>query len=274
MTPDPALDSPLAWGTVGWASDSDTSFYDLGDSSSGVTLVNVTLFRGRNPAASELDHSVAQGHEITCQLGGTFFGVPPKGTRVLVAGAEPGGLTSGNATILQAVDPRGTQIFGAQKPGDVCISAIGSLSRLIMKADGIVTIYVTKGNVVGGASICLQILPDGSVNLASPYGAIALAHDSLQAMFGTTGGVRLDANGVALIGNALALNGGQVSLGANASQNVVLSTLLATQLVALATWVTAVTTALSIVAPIGPASATLLTALGIPNFSTSVFAAS
>jgi hypothetical protein len=192
----------------------------------------------------------------------------------LVAIAEPGGHIPGNATILQAVDPRGSQIFGAQKPGEVCISALGSLSRLLMKDDGSVTIYVTKGNVTGGASICLQVLPDGSVNIASPYGAIALSHGALQLMFGTTGGLRADASGVTLIGSALALNGGQVSLGANASDTVVLGALLATQLAAISAWASAVAAALSVVAPIGPPTDVLATALAVPNFSTSVFAAS
>lgn len=171
-SPDPAIDSPLAWGTVGWPSDSATSFYSLGDSKSGVTLVNVTLFRGRNPAASELDHSVAQGHEITCQLGGTFFGVPPQGTRVLVAVPEPGGLTPGGSTIQQAVDPRGIQIFGTPKPGDWCISYPGCIARIIGKANGSISIVTTADGTPSGKTLSLYFGPD-AFRVTHTFGTLA-----------------------------------------------------------------------------------------------------
>jgi hypothetical protein len=65
-------------GTVGW--DGADPHFDTED---GVTLVRVTLVRGRHPS-TPLQPDVAQGHQVLCRIGGGLFRIPPKGTAVMV----------------------------------------------------------------------------------------------------------------------------------------------------------------------------------------------
>jgi hypothetical protein len=65
-------------GTVGW--DGVDPHFDTEDS---VTLVRVTLVRGRHPS-SPLQPDVAQGHQVLCRIGGGLFRIPKRGTSVMV----------------------------------------------------------------------------------------------------------------------------------------------------------------------------------------------
>lgn len=65
-------------GTVGWDG-VDPHF----DTEAGVTLVRVTLVRGRHPS-TPLQPDVAQGHKVLCRIGGGLFRIPKKGTAVMV----------------------------------------------------------------------------------------------------------------------------------------------------------------------------------------------
>jgi hypothetical protein len=65
-------------GTVGW--DGADPHFDTED---GVTLVRVTLVRGRHPS-TPLQPDVAQGHQVLCRIGGGLFRIPKKGTAVMV----------------------------------------------------------------------------------------------------------------------------------------------------------------------------------------------
>jgi hypothetical protein len=65
-------------GTVGW--DGIDVHFDTED---GVTLVRVTLVRGRHPS-TPLTPDVAQGHQVLCRIGGGMFRIPKKGTSVMV----------------------------------------------------------------------------------------------------------------------------------------------------------------------------------------------
>lgn len=65
-------------GTVGW--DGVDEHFDTED---GVTLVRVTLVRGRHPS-TPLTPDVAQGHQVLCRIGGGLFRIPKKGTPVMV----------------------------------------------------------------------------------------------------------------------------------------------------------------------------------------------
>jgi hypothetical protein len=65
-------------GTVGW-NGTDPHF----DTEDGVTLVRVTLVRGRHPS-TPLQPDVAQGHQVLCRIGGGLFRIPKKGTAVMV----------------------------------------------------------------------------------------------------------------------------------------------------------------------------------------------
>jgi hypothetical protein len=65
-------------GTVGW--DGVDLHFDTED---GLTLVRVTLVRGRHPS-TPLQPDVAQGHQVLCRIGGGLFRIPPKGTAVMV----------------------------------------------------------------------------------------------------------------------------------------------------------------------------------------------
>lgn len=86
-------------GTVGW--NDGSAHFDL-DADSGVTLVRVTLFKGRNPDQDQdpITDKLAHGHEILCRIGAPLYFVPPKGSQVMVAMAADRGLTPGAGVIF------------------------------------------------------------------------------------------------------------------------------------------------------------------------------
>lgn len=161
---------------MGWSDGTGTpTGVDLADSSgsgeTSLTLVQVQLFRGRDVSVP-LDVTQAQGQKIVCQLSSNFFQVPPLKTRVLVAIPEPGGTTPGAATVLMAVDPRGTQIY-AGTPGDLSLVSLSSFAQLLLAASGSASIQ-TKPSA-SGAQTALTVNPDGTATLAGADAAIAMS---------------------------------------------------------------------------------------------------
>jgi hypothetical protein len=166
----PSFDSDLAWGTVGWTDDTAATYYDLGDGSATeqqITLVRVTLFRGRDPTVA-LDQARAQGQQTLCQLSPPFFCVPPRNTRVLVALPSSGTRMPGNGVILLAVDTRASQIFGPSVSiGDLVISALLGNGTIALRANSNVEVtsptLVTLGDPSATSFVGLAKLIDQAV---------------------------------------------------------------------------------------------------------------
>ena len=244
-------EGPIAWGTVGWGSDSGNTYYSLGDntgagSETSPTLVRVTLDRGRD-ASQSVDQTKAQGDRIVCQVGGDIFEVPPLNARVIVAIPEPHGMVPGHGVIFYVVDPRGSDAFGSgYQAGDKVLSILTSFAQMILKGDGSAQIAARQGDTAQGQPVNVIAKPDGSVSA----------------------------------------NAQTVNLGNNPTDGVVLQTLLAPQLSDIETalsdiilYVAAVATAagVSAVPAVGTAAGNaatamtaLIAALANPNYSATV----
>jgi hypothetical protein len=100
-------------GTVGWQD--GQAHYDI-DPDSGVTLVRVTLFKGRNPGQDgPVTDALAHGHQILCRIGAPLSNIPPLNAQVMVAMAADRMLTPGGGVIFaMPIKSPGTQ-FAADK---------------------------------------------------------------------------------------------------------------------------------------------------------------
>lgn len=165
----PQGDPPLAFGSVGWSDDGGT-FYELGtDGDDGSILVRVTLFRGRDPTLP-LDHSVAQGQKILAKLASNFVQIPPRTTRVLVAGPDGAWNVPGGPMIISA-DNANPSLIGNLKDGEAAVAAASSQGRvLIKKANDCVVLYTVDGN---GKSVMAYVGAD-KIQLANAFGAITI----------------------------------------------------------------------------------------------------
>jgi len=150
-----------------------------------------------------------------------FASRPPKPTKGKAAAQGIQIKRSDRDAVIASRDTRGQTIYGALGDGETAIYASGangtSQGRVLIKDDGSVNLYTTQGNSSGGSSILIQASPTGC-SIATPWGAFTM--DSNGIKIGTTGGagIQLGADGtVAIIGTTVALNGGGVSVGANAS---------------------------------------------------------
>lgn len=172
-------------------------------------------------------------------------------------------------------DVRGQGIYGSLDTGETCVYAGGpnntGCGRMLLKDNGTVStisLLTQKGNSQNGNPIVVQLSSAGQITLANEdKGTIVLDQEGIK--MATTGKVQIGASGpVALIGSSMALNAGAVSLGANATEGVMLST----QLLA---WIAEVNTALKIIA--GAAgqnpNPTITAPTAVPVASTSVKAA-
>jgi hypothetical protein len=198
-------DTPtLEWGTVGWA---DGSHHDLGDGSdtdTGPTLVHVTLFRGRDPT-QPLDSTRAQGWPVLAQMASSDFAIPPLNAVVLLAVIEP---FPGLATILQVRDPRASQIFGQQKPGERAITALGSKARAIFKNNDSCTLYTEDAN---GKAVSAYVGPD-KIQLSNASGSLSLDHNGLTLTVGQAGLTLTPAGVATLSGTQVSVAGSLVAV--------------------------------------------------------------
>lgn len=186
------IDGPLAEGTVGWASDGGTAI-DLGDApNDGSSLVNVTLFRGRDPT-QPLDQTRAQGQQVRCRLGTRVFAVPPYGARVLVAIPEPWGLVPGGPIIIDVIDNSMWTRFGNAEAGDVVIASLSGVARLVLKANGNIALATTSDGTTAGKSVFLSVGPAG-LAFASPW--VTLQADKIGFRVKTAWGSALKVYGV------------------------------------------------------------------------------
>ena len=206
----------LEWGTVGW--DDQGDIYDLGDGSDGdsqVTLLRVTLFRGKDPT-EPLDDSRAQGMKILTQLPSVDFGIPTRNTPVFLG--IPGNDYPGAAVVLQVSDRRASQIFGQQKPGERCISGVGTKARVILKNNDSASLYTVDAN---GKAVSAYVGPD-KIQLSNAFGAITLDQNGItlsagQAaiILGVDGSTKVQGQTVSASASAVAISGKVVtSIGA------------------------------------------------------------
>jgi hypothetical protein len=126
-------------------------------------------------------------------------------------------ITIRNGTIDCAIasqDLRGLELYGQLDYGEFCVYAAGedgnAQGRILGKKDGSVALYTLQGNTAGGASVTVQVLPSGVINIAGPFGGIQIADGTLKILSGAGAGVQLDATGVSLLGQTIIANGSVV----------------------------------------------------------------
>ena len=118
-------------GTVGW--DDGSAHFDI-DAERGVTLVRVTLFKGRNPTTDpSKDSARAKGQRILCRISAPLYNIPPDGAEVHVSVPAGRMLDPGApAIIAQLTKSPGNQFNGAKAKMD-----LGSEYDLVIKARSI-----------------------------------------------------------------------------------------------------------------------------------------
>jgi hypothetical protein len=118
---------------------------------------------------------------------------------------------------IASKDLRGLDLAGNLEDGETCVYAPGAngtaQGRILLKANGSVAIYALKGNTSAGTSVTIQCNADGTINLASEYGAVALTSSGIQIGTANGAGIELNASGVSLLGATVLVNGGSVVLG-------------------------------------------------------------
>lgn len=131
----------------------------------------------------------------------------------------------GHDVIIASRDLRGLELAGTLEEGETMIYAPGEngtgQARILLKANGNAVIFTREGNAEGGAGVTIQANSDSTIVAQSRHGALRLDETGWRIGCGLAG-IQLGADGkVAIIGTEIALNGGAVSIGANAVQPVV-----------------------------------------------------
>jgi len=138
---------------------------------------------------------------------------------------------SKNDVCFSSRDLRGLELAGSLREGETCVYGPGAdgkaQGRMLIKDNGNVTLYTTKGNTATGTSVTIQCNADGTIYLASEFGALSIDSSAVKIAHVSGAGAQIDSSGVALLGKSLALNGSSVALGNGAGTGVLtqLSTL-------------------------------------------------
>lgn len=174
----PADTGSIEMGTVGWG-DQDIH-YDAGTASNdGVTLIKVTLFRGRDPK-QEHTPGLGQGAQILAR-NSAGENIPSKGTQVIVA--RPAGFDGPGCWHIIANPGAGA--------GPILPSEGGTFQR--RKPDGSCTMGTTTDGTKDGQLVYFQVKRDGFEWLA-PWGKITFDVNGLHVLHHT--GARLDLGGI------------------------------------------------------------------------------
>lgn len=105
-------------------------------------------------------------------------------------------------------DLRGQELAGQLEDGETCVYATEGQARILLKKDGTVSLFTTAGNDASGTGITLNVKADGSIEMASQHGGITIKNDAITVLSATGAGVKLDANGAAVLGSSVTLGGG------------------------------------------------------------------
>ncbi|MGH7298140.1 MAG: hypothetical protein ACRELB_24585 [Polyangiaceae bacterium] len=208
-------------GTVGW--DGVSPHYDTED---GVTLVRVTLIRGRHPS-TPLQPDVAQGYQVLARIGGGLFRIPAPGTPVMV----------GFPTAFADHPGAGVIVCTTETSPDVQFSAtkakfdVGADTDFVIKAKSItISDYGNRFLHVGPDGVMLQddngngvVMSGGAIMIYVADGGYAktlvqMTTSELSLVQKDTGMVKLTGgNATVLASGSAAIVGGNVSLGAQAT---------------------------------------------------------
>ena len=216
-------EDPLVFeaGTVGWASASP--HYDTAD---GVTLVRVTLFRGKSPT-TPLVAGVAQGLEVLCRIGGGMFRIPPPGTPVTV------GFTCAFATMPGC----GVIVCTTESSPEIQFSPtrakmdLGPDADLVLKARTITLSDYDNRFIHIGADGGIQVQDSDGTGIIIKSGGIAifavqngvmktllqLSASALQAMQSDGSLLNMKGGNMTVVGSQCSLSCGSIALGVNAS---------------------------------------------------------
>lgn len=104
-------------------------------------------------------------------------------------------------------DLRGQALAGNIQDGETCLYAAGTTGtaqpRLLMKANGTISLFTRDGNSEGGQAVALQLNPDSSFAIVSKYGAIridatgiTISSGKAALILGADGSAKLHANGL------------------------------------------------------------------------------
>jgi hypothetical protein len=176
-------------------------------------------------------------------------------------------------------DVRNQAIYGSLKPGESSVYAAGpngkGTGRVLLKDTGsvsTVSLFTQVGNTSSGNPVIIQLSSDEKVNIAGgSQGAITIDSNGINAI--STSTMSLGAAGqLTLIGASLALNGGSVSIGANANVPIIMSDTLLTWISQVNAFCAAVSIAVCAVGSVLPGVA-LTVPTTEPIVSTSVFVA-
>ena len=188
-------------GTVGWARAAE--HFDAED---GVTLVRVTLFRGKHPTTT-LQRGVAQGYEVLCRIGGGLFRIPKTGTPVMVGFPAAFATQPGAGVILCTTEREPDIQFSATRAK----MDLGDDTDLVIKARSItLSDYDNRFLAIG---------PDGGIQVQDETGTGLIVKDGAVCIFAAKDGVMqsvltLSADAIQALqmgGNALNIKGGNVT---------------------------------------------------------------
>lgn len=145
------------WGTIGWAGDAWADVAELGDGTNGpggVTLVRVTLFKGRD-ITERPKKGIAQGRPVRAVLGWPVTVIPE--LNALVQVTFPGGdlETPGNGALTFIARPASTEQFAVGRAlldvgPNISLTVKGAWTQMTHWGPG-ARAWVGVGPVAGGA---------------------------------------------------------------------------------------------------------------------------
>lgn len=180
-------------GTVGW--DGEPSWADLGDDTNGgITLVRVTLFRGKQ-VGRVIKPGAAQGHQILVAIPDGIMRIPPLGAECIVVFPDGDTQTPGAGVLLCTIPrpKKNSGLYKNLKPGEVCIYGgapddTTNPACIVIKNTGSIAL---KTEDPSGNAIFMTLTPT-KWSFAGPWGTWLFDYSGVHAR---AGGAKFDMGG-------------------------------------------------------------------------------
>ena len=191
----------------------------------GYQVLKTSRTKGTNQISAQLGGVGGNGQRASVDSDGAewwqhvgFASLPPSSAPSQAASVV---VVRGDVdSVIASKDMRGTQLYGALKPGETCVYAPGgdgnAQARALFKADGSIHLYTRKGNTASGAGMTVQLdAAEGAIRLLNDLGhAIIIDKDGITLTTGEAALVLGKDGNVSLTGTAMTqVDGTTVVLG-------------------------------------------------------------
>lgn len=199
------------------------SIFAIGDdivySESDMAKKNTILLQTGDATVDQTNTTGGSTSEYWSHVGFASKPSPVSGSGKNADAAQSIGINCSDGNIIFATrDTRYQDIYANLKPGETAIYGTGAdggaQGRILIKQDGSINLFTTKGNSKGASAMGIFVSPSGSITAATPSGNALMMDDSGCKLFNSSDCINITGSGIKLVsGASISISAPAITLG-------------------------------------------------------------